>query len=47
MLQLLVKKLTTNETPQTEFSNGYRFKETAKEFALESRFVSKVFLLDF
>lgn len=40
ILQLMVTKLSTNDTVDSEFLKGYRFKETVKEFALHSRLVS-------
>jgi len=36
-LQVMVKKML-NETSQSEFSNGYNFQDTVKEFGLESTF---------
>lgn len=39
-LQLMVRRLLSNDKTQPEYSNGYRFKETVKEFGLESKLVS-------
>lgn len=36
----MVTKLSTNDTIESEFLKGYRFKETVNEFALHSRLVS-------
>jgi len=36
----MVRQLLSNDNTQSEYSDGYRFNETVKQFGLESNFVS-------
>jgi len=36
----MVRQLLSNDSTQSEYSDGYRFNETVKKFGLESKLVS-------
>lgn len=40
----MVRQLLSDDNTQSEYSDGYRFKETVKKFGLESKLVSVNYL---
>lgn len=44
-LKLMVRQLLSNDNTQSEYSDGYRFKETVNKFGLKSKLVSIIIKL--